>query len=143
MTHYEILNIRKTATTEEIKDAYKKLVKQYHPDVYPGDKTFAEKKTQEINEAYDILSDEEKHNLIKLYTDLEQSIKTIECYSQSTAMKEKRLIVDQKAIDTFKKHPALMHMTYFNSSRNSSHSLSKDLLHARCFESIKYMFFSM
>lgn len=60
MTHYEILGIRKTATTEEIKDAYKKLVKKYHPDVYSGDKTFADKKIKEINEAYDILSDPEK-----------------------------------------------------------------------------------
>lgn len=60
MTHYEILGIRKTATSEEIKNAYKQLVKKYHPDVYPGDKTFAEKKTQEINEAYDVLSDPDK-----------------------------------------------------------------------------------
>lgn len=57
MTHYEILGIRKTATTDEIKDAYKKLVKKYHPDVYVGDKTFAEKKIKEINAAYDVLSD--------------------------------------------------------------------------------------
>ncbi len=60
MTHYEILGIRKTASTDEIKTAYKQLVKKYHPDVYPGDKTFAEKKTQEINEAYDVLSDPDK-----------------------------------------------------------------------------------
>lgn len=60
MTHYEILGIRKTATTEEIKDAYKKLVKKYHPDVYVGDKTFAEKKIKEINEAYEVLSDPTK-----------------------------------------------------------------------------------
>lgn len=60
MTHYEILGIRKTASTDEIKSAYKQLVKKYHPDVYPGDKTFAQKKTQEINEAYDVLSDPNK-----------------------------------------------------------------------------------
>ena len=60
MTHYEILGIRKNASTDEIKNAYKQLVKKYHPDVYPGDKTFAEKKTQEINAAYDILSDPDK-----------------------------------------------------------------------------------
>ena len=60
MTHYEILGIRKTASSDEIKTAYKQLVKKYHPDVYPGDKTFAEKKTQEINEAYDVLSDPDK-----------------------------------------------------------------------------------
>lgn len=60
MTHYEILGVRKTASTDEIKNAYKQLVKKYHPDVYPGDKTFAEKKTQEINAAYDVLSDPDK-----------------------------------------------------------------------------------
>ena len=56
MTHYEILGVKKTASNEEIKDAYKKLVKKFHPDVYTGDKTLAEKKIKEINEAYDILS---------------------------------------------------------------------------------------
>lgn len=60
MTHYEILGIKKDASTDEIKAAYKQLVKKYHPDVYPGDKTFAEKKTQEINAAYDVLSDPDK-----------------------------------------------------------------------------------
>lgn len=56
MNHYEKLGISKSASQKEIKDAYKKLVKKYHPDVYPGDKSFAEKKIKEINLAYDILS---------------------------------------------------------------------------------------
>lgn len=60
MTHYEILGIKNTATNDEIKTAYKKLVKKYHPDVYVGDKAFAEKKIKEINEAYDVLSDPEQ-----------------------------------------------------------------------------------
>ncbi len=59
MNHYDTLGIKRDASQQEIKDAYKKLVKKYHPDVYPGDKTFAEKKTQEINYAYDILSNKE------------------------------------------------------------------------------------
>lgn len=60
MTHYEVLGVRKTASADEIKNAYKKLVKKYHPDVYVGDKAFAEKKIKEINEAYDVLSDPEQ-----------------------------------------------------------------------------------
>lgn len=57
MNHYEVLGIKKTATTSEIKEAYKELVKKYHPDIYPGDKSYAEKRTKEINIAYDVLSD--------------------------------------------------------------------------------------
>ena len=57
MTYYEVLGVKKTATQKEIKEAYKKLVKKYHPDIYQGDKLFAEKKTKSLNLAYDILSD--------------------------------------------------------------------------------------
>ncbi len=56
MNYYQILGVSKNASQEELKDAYKTLVKKYHPDLYQGDKTFAEKKTKEINVAYDILS---------------------------------------------------------------------------------------
>lgn len=56
MNHYEVLGIRKAATQKEIKSAYKKLVKKYHPDIYPGDKSYAELKIKEINNAYDVLS---------------------------------------------------------------------------------------
>ena len=56
MNHYEVLGIRKNATQKEIKSAYIKLVKKYHPDVYPGDKSYADLKIKEINNAYDVLS---------------------------------------------------------------------------------------
>lgn len=56
---YEILGISKSATDEEIKKAYRKMAKQYHPDVNPGDKT-AEERFKEVNEAYSILSDPDK-----------------------------------------------------------------------------------
>lgn len=58
MNYYDILNVDKNATKKEIKNSYKILVKKYHPDVYAGDKFFAEQKIKEINSAYDILSDD-------------------------------------------------------------------------------------
>lgn len=57
--YYKILNVDKKAEEKEIKKAYRKLARQYHPDVNPGDKQ-AEEKFKEINEAYEVLSDKEK-----------------------------------------------------------------------------------
>lgn len=56
MNFYEILNLKTNATEKEIKKAYRILAKKYHPDTYIGDKEFAQDKMQEINMAYDTLS---------------------------------------------------------------------------------------
>ena len=58
-THYETLGVDKNATQDEIKSAYRKLARQYHPDLHPNDEECA-KKFKEINEANEILSDPEK-----------------------------------------------------------------------------------
>ena len=57
--YYEILGINKDASEAEIKSAFRKAAKQYHPDLHPGDAE-AEKKFKEINEAYEVLSDPQK-----------------------------------------------------------------------------------
>lgn len=57
--YYEVLGVSKGASDDEIKKAYRKLAKKYHPDMNPGDKE-AEAKFKEVNEAYSILSDEQK-----------------------------------------------------------------------------------
>ncbi|GHV26585.1 molecular chaperone DnaJ [Clostridia bacterium] len=57
--YYEILGAHKGASESEIKSAYRKQAKQYHPDLHPGDKE-AEDRFREINEAYEVLSDPQK-----------------------------------------------------------------------------------
>ncbi|MEO0014195.1 MAG: hypothetical protein RLZZ535_2584 [Cyanobacteriota bacterium] len=57
--YYQILGISKEATAEEIKKAYRKLARKYHPDLNPGDKS-AETRFKEINEAQEVLSDPQK-----------------------------------------------------------------------------------
>jgi DnaJ-class molecular chaperone len=57
--YYQTLGLAKTASAKEIKQAYRKLARKFHPDVNPGDKA-AEGKFKEINEAYEVLGDPEK-----------------------------------------------------------------------------------
>ena len=57
--YYATLGLTKTATDKEIKQAYRKLARKYHPDVNPGDKV-AEARFKEINEANEVLSDADK-----------------------------------------------------------------------------------
>ena len=57
--YYEVLGVDKSATDQDLKRAYRKLAKKYHPDANPGNKE-AEEKFKEASEAYAVLSDKEK-----------------------------------------------------------------------------------
>ena len=59
---YDILGVSRNASTEEIRKAYRKLARKYHPDINPGNKE-AENKFKEISVAYDALTDPEKRKL--------------------------------------------------------------------------------
>lgn len=64
--YYEVLGIQKGASEDEIKKAFRKQAKKYHPDLNPGNKE-AEAKFKEVNEAYEVLSDNDKRNRYDRY----------------------------------------------------------------------------
>src|ERR1700759_3563300 len=60
--YYEILGVKKSASTDDIRKAFRKLARKYHPDVNPGDKA-AEEKFKALSEANDVLSDPKKRKI--------------------------------------------------------------------------------
>src|SRR5882672_9470996 len=64
--YYEALGVERGADADEIRKAYRKLARKYHPDLNPGDKA-AEERFKKVQEAYDILSDDNKRKVYDQY----------------------------------------------------------------------------
>src|ERR671938_1697728 len=60
--YYQVLGVKRDAKPEEIKKAYRKMARKYHPDVNPGDKS-AEERFKKLTEAHDVLSDPKKRKV--------------------------------------------------------------------------------
>src|SRR5271167_2344986 len=60
--YYELLGVSRSAVVKDIRAAYRKLARKYHPDLNPGDKS-AEEKFKQIQEAYEVLSDAKKRQM--------------------------------------------------------------------------------
>ncbi|MEC5158319.1 DnaJ C-terminal domain-containing protein [Chryseobacterium sp. MP_3.2] len=86
MDYYKILGISKSASSEEIKKAYRKLARKYHPDVNPGDKE-AERKFKELNEANEVLSHAENR---KKYDQYGENWKHGEQYAQAEQQQQRQ-----------------------------------------------------
>jgi curved DNA-binding protein len=72
--YYEVLGVSRTASADEIKTAYRKLARKFHPDLNPGDKA-AEERFKELQEAYDTLSDKENRELFDNYGENWKAVK--------------------------------------------------------------------
>src|SRR3989442_13432891 len=65
--YYDVLGVPRTASGDEIKKAYRRLAKEYHPDMAKGDKKVAEERFKELSEAYEVLADEGKRKIYDTY----------------------------------------------------------------------------
>src|SRR5437667_12895790 len=64
--YYELLGVARKASAKDIRSAFRKLARKYHPDLNPGDKS-AEEKFKQLQEAYDVLSDSKKRQMYDQY----------------------------------------------------------------------------
>lgn len=98
MNYYELLGISEDASSEEIKQAYRSNIKEWHPDLHP-DKPDAAAKTQEINEAYGILSDPVKRSKYDEYLAYTRPCKITPLRKQDDSVSEQATAEDYTDAD--------------------------------------------
>lgn len=133
-----MLRVRTNATTVQIKKSFLELVSKYHPDVYEGDKTYAERYTALLTEAYTVLKDPEK----RFDYDLKHNINTRP--TSRELRKEDRQIRRQQKEERYftgKNYEQEMSMKYFkNTERKKKRGLLKRLFTSKLFYCLLFVF---
>ena len=119
MNYYDLLNVKKNATDKEIKKAYRILVKKYHPDTYRGNKNIAEEKIKQINEAYDVLTNE------KLKREYDQQFNVIQDFSNSRNYYETKKTQKSKKYDFVDNRSCIQEKSFFEQLKTKS---SKEII---------------
>ena len=122
MNYYEILNVKRTATYEEIKQSYRILIKKYHPDTYSGNKSYAEEKTKEINIAYETLKNEEKRK------NYDEMLNFVEQFSNSQNTTSKNSSNHRKNSNTQQKSTNYSQKNYTRVSPDSQYKTNNNLI---------------
>ncbi len=121
MNYYDILGISNTATNSEIKKAYKTLVKKYHPDVFEGDKSVADSKIKQLNEAYEVLSNADER------AKYDESLLAVS--NESTTSSNNYSNSQTTDYDVYKKYDDLYKYDYYKKYTTNYYGVSRDDLH--------------
>ncbi len=136
--YYDILRVRHTATQEQIKDAFIELVSKYHPDIYSGDKNYAQEYTALLTEAYSILKDPDKR---KDY-DMTQGIENGTIYANTNQTNSNPKEGNTHKTYFGKNYEQERSKRYFKSSKikKSRGSFLKRLFKSKLFYSLLFVF---
>ncbi len=143
MDYYDVLGVSKTATQDEIKTAYRNLIKAFHPDCYRGNKQFAQQKTIEINEAYEILKDNKKrydydykNNFWKTSKSYDYSKDLNEAKKRAEEAEKARMEAEKKAEDERKKREDMANKAKAMYEQSSNKSGDKNYNESGIFKKI-------
>lgn len=121
---YEVLRVRTNASQDQIKRAFISLVSQYHPDVYKGDKVYAERYTSIITEAYSVLKDPDKRLDYDLRHNINQKPSRIQLRREDNQIRKEKM--EEKRMSR-KNYEQQMSMRYFKNTERKKQK-KKNLL---------------
>ena len=138
MNYYQILGLQRDVSQEEIKKAYRRIAKQYHPDSNPGNRE-AEKKFKEASEAYEVLSNEEKRENYdhKLTTEWNKPKPTKTAENKTTVKQPFPFFSTEESFEHFFGFCPLDNKTDSGKNRKTSNTKTKPLDTTEMFE--RYM----